>query len=103
MQLTEREWAGWATGGTPPLPSPPIHAAPAGAQTVQKLLASVFPWSGGSGTAQRGQDGLEFQMFRRDRHTLPREHLLQLGVVDACSSVSVCHFTSFKVTAAFHV
>lgn len=32
---------------------------------------------------------------------LPRDHLLQLGgVVDACSSISVRHFTSFKVTAA---
>lgn len=42
-----------------------------------------------------------FKCWGRDRYALPGDHLLQLGgVVDACSSISVRHFTSFKVTAA---
>lgn len=73
---------------SPPLPSP-LHPLGHKLSKGSWLQCSHRRYS----TEKTEQNGLEFQMFRRDRCTLPREHLLQLGgVVDVCSSVSVCHF-----------
>lgn len=102
MQLTELERAGGQAGPTgdpPPYPSPsPLHANhPKGPGFSAAIMDE------GSGAAQRGQDGVDsyFKCSAGIDTRCRGDHLLQLGgVVDACSCISVCHFTSFKVTAA---
>lgn len=107
-QITEQACSEQSGSGqpphNPPLSPPPPRLHPLGHKLSKRSwLQCSHPRSG---AAQRGRDRMD-SSFKRSGGIDARcrgEHLLQLGgVVDACPSVSVCHFASFKVTAARHV
>lgn len=109
-QITEQTCSEQSGSGQPPpsplLSAPPPHACTHWSTDCPKGPGFSVPIP--NPLAQRREDRTgRTRISKRSGGMDARcrgERLLQLGgAADACPSVSVCHFTSFKVTAARHI
>lgn len=108
-QITEQTCSEQSGSGQPPPPPPPLRPSPHRRLHPLEHRLSERSWSFSvpipNPLAQRREDRTGWTRISKrsggtDGARRRGERLLQLGgAADACPSVSVCHFTSFKVTS----